>query len=97
MHPVPSVPIIPIPTTYNCPIRTIKTQKDIDLETAENNLSTYSEDQFFGEEWKERTSITYKAKELLPCDSFDEKYCQITNETNRRRILDNKISQGMIE
>jgi len=81
--PTPSAPIVPTPTIYNCPTTTSKTQNDIGLEKAENELSTYSQVEVIRDGWKEKTSITYLAKEFLPCESFDEKYCQITNKTNR--------------
>lgn len=81
--PTYSATIVPTPTIYNCPVTEKKEQSDSDREKAESNFSIYSQEETIYGDTKMKTSITYIAKELLPCESFDEQYCQITNKTNR--------------
>jgi len=81
--PTSSVPVVPTPTIYNCPVTDKKEQSDSEREKAEREFSIYSQEEIIHGDTKMKTSITYIAKELLPCEPFDEQYCQIINKSNR--------------
>lgn len=82
-------PIIPTPTVYICPTIDHKTQEDIDQENAENNLSSYTIIKNIENPYPDKNTtkqidkITILEKKLLPCESADEQYCNISNTTNR--------------
>ncbi len=84
--PIPSE--YPTPTIYICPTKDKKTQTDLEVETAENNLSSYEIKEMVESSGQntngtvERTTIVdILEKKLLPAQAYDDSYSQISNQT----------------
>lgn len=74
-------------TIHQCKIINLKNQEDIDRERAEQNLSSYSYKVLYDHNPNNKVpalkTITVKIleKKLLPCNRYNENYCQISNDT----------------